>query len=180
MRASNISQAKEIPVIAVTARSDMQRSEFVEHGFAGCLHKPFTVSELLGELGGQEIPQRTETETGDADTLSPHGYNFSALTAFSDNDAEASKSILESFATETGLNRERLKKGLDDGNLKEVSAVAHKMIPLFTLIGATELVVRLRELEAARDVPFIDHLKQCTGEVLAAVDEVLEQLKKEF
>ena len=73
-----------------------------------------------------------------------------------------------------------MKKGLDDGNLKEVSAVAHKMIPLFTLIGATELVVRLRELEAARDVPFTDHLKQCTGEVLAAVDEVLEQLKKEL
>ncbi len=180
LRASNIPQAKEIPVIAVTARSDMQRSEFVEHGFAGCLHKPFTVSELLGELGGQEIPQRTETATGNVDVPSPHGYNFSALTAFSGNDAEASKSILESFATETGLNRERLKKGLDDGNLKEVSAVAHKMIPLFTLIGATELVVRLRELEAARDVPFIDHLKQCTGEVLAAVDEVLEQLKKEL
>ena len=95
-------------------------------------------------------------------------------------DAEASKSILESFATETGLNRERLKKGLEGRNLKEVSAEAHKMIPRLSLIGATELVVRLRELEAARDVPFTDHLKQCTGEVLAKVDEVLEQLKKEL
>ena len=32
LRASNIPQAKTIPVIAVTARSDMQREEFLKHG----------------------------------------------------------------------------------------------------------------------------------------------------
>ena len=45
LRASNIPQAKTIPVIAVTARSDMKREEFLQHGFAGSLHKPFTVNE---------------------------------------------------------------------------------------------------------------------------------------
>ena len=50
LRASNIPQAKTIPVIAVTARSDMQREEFLKHGFAGSLHKPFMVNELLAEL----------------------------------------------------------------------------------------------------------------------------------
>lgn len=47
LRASNIPQAKTIPIIAVTARSDMNKAEFLEHGFAGCLHKPFTVKELI-------------------------------------------------------------------------------------------------------------------------------------
>lgn len=37
LRASNIPQAKTIPVIAVTARSDMDKSALHEHGFAGCL-----------------------------------------------------------------------------------------------------------------------------------------------
>ena len=50
LRASNIPQAKTIPVIAVTARSDMKREEFLQHGFAGSLHKPFTVNELLAEI----------------------------------------------------------------------------------------------------------------------------------
>lgn len=50
LRASNIPQAKTIPVIAVTARSDMQREEFLKHGFAGSLHKPFMVNELFAEL----------------------------------------------------------------------------------------------------------------------------------
>ena len=51
LRASNIPQAQAIPVIAVTARSDMQREDFTAHGFSGCLHKPFTVQELLTEIG---------------------------------------------------------------------------------------------------------------------------------
>lgn len=39
LRASNIPQAKTIPVIAVTARSDMKREEFLQHGFAGSVHR---------------------------------------------------------------------------------------------------------------------------------------------
>ena len=35
--------------------SDMQREEFTVHGFAGCLHKPFTVSELLHEIGRAHV-----------------------------------------------------------------------------------------------------------------------------
>lgn len=65
LRASNIPQAQSVPVIAVTARSDMQREEFTVHGFAGCLHKPFTVSELLHELNmedkGMEVMEVSET-----------------------------------------------------------------------------------------------------------------------
>ena len=47
LRSSNIGQSKDIPVIAVTARSDMEENQFIEKGFIGCLHKPFTVAELL-------------------------------------------------------------------------------------------------------------------------------------
>ena len=59
LRASNIPQAKTIPVIAVTARSEMDKAALNEHGFAGCLHKPFTVKELLqtineGQLAADE------------------------------------------------------------------------------------------------------------------------------
>ena len=55
LRASNLPQAQAIPVIAVTARSDMKPEEFKEYGFAGCLHKPFTVAELFRELNAEGI-----------------------------------------------------------------------------------------------------------------------------
>ena len=46
---------------------------------------------------------------------------------------------MESFVTETRLNAERLQKAADAADMDEVAAVSHKMIPLFTLIGAYEL-----------------------------------------
>ena len=88
LRASNIPQAQSVPVIAVTARSDMQREEFTVHGFAGCLHKPFTVSELLHELNmedkGMEVMEVSET------SACP-GYKFSSLTAFSVDEPDEEK-----------------------------------------------------------------------------------------
>src|SRR3712207_9564199 len=50
LRASNIPQARQIPVIAVTARSEMDEAALREHGFTGCLHKPFTVTELISAI----------------------------------------------------------------------------------------------------------------------------------
>ncbi len=98
LRASNIPQAQSVPVIAVTARSDMQREEFTVHGFAGCLHKPFTVSELLHEL---DVEDKGGEVTEVSETSACPGYKFSSLTAFSVDDPEAAKSILESFVAET-------------------------------------------------------------------------------
>lgn len=47
LRSLDVPQAKNIPVIAITARSDMDETDFCTQGFAGCLHKPFNQTELL-------------------------------------------------------------------------------------------------------------------------------------
>ena len=174
LRASNIPQARAIPIIAITARSDMQREEFVAHGFAGCLHKPFTVAELLAELA-QEQPKEEEPRQ----TVQPTSegtYNFAALTAFTENDPEASRTILESFTTETRLNRERMEQALDKADMKEAAAVAHKMIPLFVLLEAHRLVAVLRELEAAADAPFSAEWEEKIRTILTLTAEVLENV----
>lgn len=156
LRASNLPQAQTIPVIAVTARSDMKPEEFKAHGFAGCLHKPFTVAELLRELDAAEQP-----------------YNFSALTAFSGDDAEAAKAILESFVSETRLNAERLQKAVAAADMDEVAAVSHKMIPLFTLIGATQLVEELKILEGLRGTLFTAEQERRAIHSHALIEEVI-------
>ena len=172
LRASNIPQAQSVPVIAVTARSDMQREEFTVHGFAGCLHKPFTVSELLHELNmedkGMEVTEVSET------SACP-GYKFSSLTAFSVDDPEAAKSILESFVAETRLNAERLQKAVENEDVDEMAAVSHKMIPLFTLIGAAELVALLKLLETSHGVPFTGELKEHALAALVLIEDVITQ-----
>ncbi|EJW92311.1 two-component system sensor histidine kinase [gut metagenome] len=172
LRASNIPQAKNIPVIAVTARSDMQRDIFIDEGFAGCLHKPFTVTELLRELSGNTAWNES------SESVASRGYNFAALTAFSGDDTEAATSILNSFLTENRLNIDRLREGLRTCNVDELARVAHKMIPLFTLIGASDLVAMLRSLEAARGTEFTDKLSDQTKQVLISVEEVLSYLSE--
>lgn len=183
LRASNIPQARTIPVIAVTARSDMQRDEFLKHGFTGCLHKPFMVNELLAELK-QEVRELTITtpETGiSSDAPAPDGTSalkFSALTAFSGDDADAAKSILESFVTETRLNADHLRHSLEAEDTDGIAAMGHKMLPLFTLLGADELVMLLKVLEASRGVPFGGEIKEKSLSALAIIEEVLAQAVK--
>lgn len=179
LRASNLPQARTIPVIAVTARSDMKPEEFTAHGFAGCLHKPFTVAELFRELNmegiGQASVRQGEDIAGNAeDVSSPQpSYNFSALTAFSGDDPEAAKSILESFVSETRCNARRLQEAVDAADMDGVAAVSHKMIPLFTLIGATELVEELKVLESLRGTPFTTEQKQRALRSLVLIGDIL-------
>ena len=178
LRASNLPQAQTIPVIAVTARSDMKPEEFKEYGFAGCLHKPFTVAELFRELNAEGIGQtsavRSEVAAETVEASSPDApYDFSALTAFSGDDPEAAKSIMESFVTETRLNAERLQKAADAADMDEVAAVSHKMIPLFTLIGATELVAELKILEGLRGTPFTAGQRQRALRSLALIEDII-------
>ena len=78
LRASNIPQAKTIPVIAVTARSEMDKAALNEHGFAGCLHKPFTVKELLQTINEGQLAADEAHITED---MGSGLMNFSALTA---------------------------------------------------------------------------------------------------
>lgn len=172
LRASNIPQARTIPVIAVTARSDMKREEFLQHGFAGSLHKPFTVNELLAEIGVLQADIAT-VDAAPSSTL-----NFSALTAFSGDDPDAAKSILESFVVETRLNVDRLRQALETEDTDGISAMGHKMLPLFTLLGASELVTLLKELEASRGVPFDEKIKEKSLAALRLIGDILEQAAK--
>lgn len=190
LRASNIPQAKTIPVIAVTARSDMQREEFLKHGFAGSLHKPFMVNELFAELDiekretGLVTPQNhigtdaVQTDKVATEAVPASALNFSALTAFSGDDPDAAKSILESFVTETRLNADRLRQALDVEDTDGIAAMGHKMLPLFTLLGADELVALLKELEDSRGQVFSEKIKEKSFSVLALIEDVVAQVEE--
>lgn len=178
LRASNIPQARNIPVIAVTARSEMDEKALHEHGFAGCLHKPFTVKELLVTLNEGQRSADEAHITHDmqliADALPEDTlFNFSALTAFSEDDPEAACSIIRTFIEETGKNADRMQQALTDREVDGIAAMAHKLLPLFTLIGASESVASLRWLESCRGEEFSEEIEKTTLEALEAVRKVV-------
>ena len=168
LRASNIPQAKTIPVIAVTARSEMD-------GFAGCLHKPFTVKELLMTVNEGQLSADEAHITEDMATA---GINFSALTAYSEDDPEAASSIIQTFIEETGKNIERMQQALNDKEVDGIAAMAHKLLPLFTMIGADETITPLKWLEACRGEKFSEKIEETTLNILEAVHKIISEAER--
>ena len=175
LRASNIPQAKTIPVIAVTARSEMDKAALHEHGFAGCLHKPFTVKELLMTVNEGQLSADEAHITEDMATA---GINFSALTAYSEDDPEAASSIIQTFIEETGKNIERMQQALNDKEVDGIAAMAHKLLPLFTMIGADETITPLKWLEACRGEEFSEKIEETTLNMLEAVRKVISEAER--
>lgn len=184
LRASNIPQARAIPVIAVTARSEMETEDFRAHGFAGCLHKPFSVADLLALLGGVESPVAGEPSSSSSPfttqrsplTVHHSPFNFSALTAFSEDDEEAARAILHTFVEETGKNKAQMIAAFEAESVDGIAAMAHKLLPLFTLIEAKEAAALLGWLEARRGEAFREEIKNKTSEALRLIDEVLRNV----
>ena len=190
LRASNIPQARTIPVIAVTARSEMNEESLREHGFAGCLHKPFTVKELLlaidkqwpkgGAIGIKKesyIPKAMQHDLPHlCCNIAPQepSYHFSALTVFSEDDAEASRAILRSFIEETGKNADRMQLALDNCDTDGIAGIAHKLLPLFTMIHVQEAIPFLSWLESQRGTDFSEETEQVTVKTLTIIRNVVK------
>lgn len=131
-----------LPVVAVTARS-----EALPDGFAAVLRKPFSARELTATLarvcgGAGERP---------AGEPAPAAAGLGALTAFAAGDAEAERRILESFAREHAEACDRLERAAATGDGATVRALAHRMTPICTMLGAEEAARTLRTLERADD-----------------------------
>lgn len=172
LRASNIPQAKTIPVIAVTARSEMDKDALCEHGFAGCLHKPFTVKELLMTVNEGQL---SADEAHITEDMVNTGINFSALTAYSGDDPEAAYSIIQTFVEETKKNVERMRQAFVDKDTDGIAAMAHKLLPLLTLIGASDAIAPLKFLESCRGESFSTEISDTASATLSTVCIIISE-----
>ncbi|MBS5019183.1 MAG: response regulator [Alistipes sp.] len=157
-----------LKVVAVSARGDLDAADFTSRGFAGCLRKPFTYSELVAAIraacgSGETVPQGGDPEIPLAD-----GIDFTALTAYAGDDPEAARNILHSFAEQTAGNCTGLERALGEGDAAAVKALAHKMLPIFTMLGAAEVAEALRRAETCEG-PLPETL---CGELRAAVEKI--------
>lgn len=183
LRSLDVPQAKNIPVIAITARSDMDETDFCTQGFAGCLHKPFNQTELLKifkahmQEDWKENTVQTETDSKPSDTECT--YNFSPLTAFSGDDPAAAHEILKTFIGESTKNYERMKQALSNKDMADLCNVAHKMLPTFTMIEARKAIPALQWLEFHRgNTDLSDEARQHADEALSCIADVIKEAKK--
>lgn len=164
LRYMNIPQAKNVPVVAITARGDLSETDFRKKGFAGMLQKPFSrtdlqrvLTEVVSGVTSAEVSSAMhvdvpvdETSAGVSQKAKDTPFNFSSLAAFSEDDPEAAGEILRTFILETKKNVAQIRKAIDDRNMEILCGVAHKMLPTFVMIDAQDAIPSLRWLESKR------------------------------
>jgi len=155
---------QEIPVIALTARNDMDEAQFRSHGFAGCLNKPFTQKELMQLLSA--VCKRPS-------------FDFSSLTDFSMDDAEASAEIMRTFIDETQKKKEKLQQSLTQKDMNTATGIAHQLLPLFKMLNAESCLSDLLWLEERRnETSFSEESERHIRRVLEETERIIEEAQR--
>lgn len=163
-------QAQDIPVVAITARAIPDDEGFRARGFAAILRKPFSRKDIINAIGFALNKTSTDITEFNADkndivittcnenkTISEESsvtsseFNFSRLTEFSMDDVEAARCILTTFADETRKNITKMDDAISRNDIKEICAIAHKMLPTFIMIEAREAIPSLQWLDEHKE-----------------------------
>ena len=138
----------KIPVIGLSARSDISKEKMREAGFTDFLTKPFSSDRLYNT-----IYQYVREENPTVDAFVPEEKQSfeekgpAALIEFVSDDKKTSAAILQSFITETGESRIQLEKTLRKKETKVAQGIVHKILPLFRLMGSKSLIALMEKLE---------------------------------
>lgn len=171
-------QLKKMPVIGLSARSDISKEKMKTSGFTDFLTKPFTSDRLYS------IVYRYVRGGGHVEDAFTHGeQSFEekgpmALIEFVSDDKETSIAILQSFIDETGESWDRLKKAFQKEDQKAIQGIAHKVLPLFRLMGNQSLISLMERLEKGEMLSEEDR-----SVVLDKIEDYLEEaltIKKEI
>lgn len=182
VRALSGTCGRSIPVVAITARSDMSEQDFVAHGFAASLYKPFnagelvkTVERVLGMSTGVQVDETPESAPATEPQL-----DFKNLLAFADGDREASRQILETFVAESTQNVEQMRLALEQEDIRRVGEIAHKMLPSYTMLGAQEVCQVLKVLETKRTMNTMnEEEKEMIRNLMLQIQDIIKQGERE-
>ena len=167
IRESGMEGADRLPVVALSANVGKEQEHYREAGFTAFLNKPFTAAQLISLLN-ELLKVRLEPCVG---------FDFSSLTAFAGEDSEASMGILRTFIEETQKSIEGLMAARSATDRVEAGRIAHKLIPLFAMLGANSLVQHLRLLEKQDPELPSTTWSQLLDEVVAQAQSLVEEAK---
>ena len=167
IRESGMEGADRLPVVALSANVGKEQEHYREAGFTAFLNKPFTAAQLISLLN-ELLKVRLEPCVG---------FDFSSLTAFAGEDSEASMGILRTFIEETQKSIEGLMAARAATDRVEAGRIAHKLIPLFAMLGANSLVQHLRLLEKQDPELPSNTWSQLLDEVVAQAQSLVEEAK---
>ena len=155
LRTSNIPRAWEIPVIAITARSD-KKGKYLTAGFADCLYKPFSEEELLAAVSQMDRPA------------------FAAIMEGEENVEE----MLDLFIKDTMGELAGIRDAFSTGDYKKLGSIIHKAAPLWEMIRINIPQSELREMASMPSEKWGGLSDERIEELIKAVEHAVEKAKR--
>lgn len=103
--------------------------------------------------------------------VKPRIKGAGALIDFVRDDKQASRGILKSFISETIVNMEKLQNSFAEKDEKTAREIAHKLLPLFQMMGNEEVIGLLRQLNddhqwsGVKETTLLEKLRSSVEEV---------------
>ena len=163
LRASNMENAKTIPVIAVTARVD-DDNEYLSGGFSGCIHKPFSMEELINTVA-QVIGEKDRKE---------YAPDFSLILSGEDNREE----MLALFIEESRKDLAALTAALDRQDKEAAASILHKNLPLWETVRLDFPLSHLRELVTEPATEWTNRQSMEMRDIIRAVEKLIVYAEK--
>ena len=137
LRTSNVGNSRTIPIIVTTASGSCSKEELMERGFADCLLKPFSISELM-EVSDKCAMNVVQNEKPDFTSLLSYG-NESVM--------------LEKLITETEKEIQTVKDAERRKDLQGLDALIHHLRSSWEILRADQPLRELYKLLHCKDTP---------------------------
>ena len=163
LRSSNVGNSPTIPVVVATASGSCNKGELLAKGFAGCLFKPFSISELM------EVSDRCaikETPDGKPD--------FSALLSYG-NEAV----MLEKLMTETEKEMQAVRDAATEKDLQKLDSLTHHLRSSWEVLRADQPLRELYGLLHGDTLPDGEALSRTVTAVLEKGAEIIRLAEEE-
>ena len=142
---------ENIPLIALSAGSDISKTGIKDSGFVDFLPKPFTYNELFDMIlrhvnkyirGGQVLTMDVEEPA----------KGVLALVEFVEDDEKLSLEILNTFIVETKTSYMLLEEAFEESDFVSAGKITHKMLPLFKMIRNDQIIDIMELLEKEKPI----------------------------
>ena len=163
LRTSNVGNSKTIPVVVTTASGSCSKEELMERGFAECLLKPFSISELM-EVSDKCAMKGNRNEKPDFTSLLSYG-NESVM--------------LEKLITETEKEMQAIREAGLKKDLQELDALTHHLRSSWEILRADQPLRELYKLLHSDGTPDDKTIGNAIKAVLDKGSEIIRLAKEE-
>lgn len=181
IRNNNNPEVAAIPVIALSGKRNLNPEDFTSKGFTAFHPKPLRLEELLllmkSIFNGKPVDVAVQVAEARKDEKL---FDLSSLNKFTQNDPVSLKLIVDTFITSVSENTEALRQATCEMNLKRMSEVAHKMIPMLKQMEVYSISDLLEPIEDQSLEYDKEEMEKYVAIIFQKLSVLISELEKEI